>query len=108
MAMAMGADAIAVSNSAMQAIGCIAARMCNSNNCPVGVATQKPELRARLHVQPAAEKLGRYFNASVELMQVLARACGHSTLSDFNERDITTWKKEMAELSGVRFAGVSR
>jgi glutamate synthase domain-containing protein 2/CDGSH-type Zn-finger protein len=107
-AMAMGADAIAVSNSAMQAVGCIAARMCNSNNCPVGVATQKPELRARLHVQPAAEKLGRYFNASVELMQVLARACGHSTLSDFNERDITTWKKAMAELSGVRFAGVSR
>ena len=44
-AMALGADAIAVSNSAMQAVGCIAARMCNSNNCPVGIATQKPELR---------------------------------------------------------------
>ena len=39
-AMALGADAIAASNSAMQAVGCIAARMCNSNNCPAGVATQ--------------------------------------------------------------------
>lgn len=105
-AMAMGADAIAVSNSAMQAVGCIAARMCNSNNCPVGVATQKPELRKRLDVQIGAEKLARYFGASVELMQVLARACGHASLSDFRQADVTTWKRDMAALSGVRFAGV--
>jgi glutamate synthase domain-containing protein 2 len=105
-AMALGADAIAVSNSAMQAVGCIAARMCNSNNCPVGVATQKPELRARLDTQVGAQKLARYFGASVELMQVLARACGHNSLSDFALRDITTWKKEMADLSGVRFGGI--
>ncbi len=107
-AMAMGADAVAVSNSAMQAVGCIAARMCNSNNCPVGVATQKPELRKRLDVQVGAERLSRYFGASVELMQVLARACGHASLSDLNMRDVTTWKREMADLSGVRFAGVKR
>ncbi len=107
-AMALGADAVAVSNSAMQAVGCIAARMCNSNNCPVGIATQKPELRKKLDVQIGAEKLARYFGASVELMQVLARACGHSSLSDLNADDITTWKREMADLSGVRFAGVTR
>ncbi len=105
-AMALGADAVAVSNSAMQAVGCIAARMCNSNNCPAGVATQKPELRARLQVQSSAEKLARYFGASVELMQVLARACGHDDLSKLCIEDITSWKREMADLSGVRFAGV--
>ena len=107
-AMALGADAVAVSNSAMQAVGCIAARMCNSNNCPVGVATQKPELRKRLDIQTGAERLARYFGASVELMQVLARACGHNTLRDLGKRDLTTWKREMADLSGVRFAGVGR
>tara|TARA_R110002094_G_scaffold134060_1_gene126381 strand:+ start:1595 stop:3127 length:1533 start_codon:yes stop_codon:yes gene_type:complete len=106
-AMAMGADAIAISNSAMQAVGCIAARMCSSNNCPVGVATQKPELRKRLDVQIGAEKLARYFGASVELMQVLARACGHASISEFRHADVTTWKREMADLSGVRFAGVA-
>ncbi len=105
-ALALGADAVAVSNSAMQAVGCIAARMCNTNNCPVGVATQKSELRALLDVQVGAQKLALYFGASVELMQVLARACGHSSLSDFASDDITTWKREMADLSGVRFAGV--
>ena len=107
-AMALGADAIAVSNSAMQAVGCIAARMCNSNNCPVGVATQKPELRKRLDAQVSAERLARYFGASVELMQVLARACGHASLSGFTSDDITTWKREMADLSGVRFAGLQK
>lgn len=106
-AMALGADAIAVSNSAMQAVGCIAARMCNSNNCPAGVATQNPELRARLNVQTGAERLARYFAASVELMQVLARACGHDDLSKLCKDDITTWKRDMAALSGVRFAGVT-
>lgn len=107
-AMALGADAVAVSNSAMQAVGCIAARMCNSNNCPVGVATQKPELRKRLDVQVGADRLSRYFGASVELMQVLARACGHASLTKFGLNDITTWKREMADLSGVRFAGVQK
>lgn len=106
-AMALGADAVALSNSAMQAVGCIAARMCNSNNCPVGVATQKPELRQRLDVQQGAERLARYLGASVELMQVLARACGHDRLSGFAPRDITSWKREIADLAGIRFAGVA-
>ena len=107
-AMALGADAIALSNSAMQAVGCIAARICNSNNCPVGIATQNPDLRKRLNIQDSAEKLERYFNSSIELMQVLARACGHSSLSDFSIQDIATWKFEMARLSGVSFSGVDR
>jgi len=107
-AMALGADAVALSNSAMQAVGCIAARMCDSNNCPVGIATQKQELRARLDVQIGAERLARYFDASVELMQVLARACGHRSLSEFNRSDISTWKRDIADLAGVPFAGLKQ
>jgi len=104
-ALCMGADGIALSNSAMQAIGCVAARMCNSNNCPVGVATQKPELRALLDVERSASQLARFFEASVELMQVLARACGHDHLNQFNKSDIATWKKDLSDLSGVEFSG---
>lgn len=104
-ALAMGADAIAVSNAAMQAIGCLGMRLCNTNTCPVGIATQDPELRKRLKVDSAAEGLGRFFKASTKLMQILARACGHRSLSDFNIDDLTTWKKDMAELSGVSYGG---
>lgn len=104
-ALALGADGIAISNSAMQAIGCIAARICNTNNCPAGIATQKPELRQRLQVDVAATRLANFLNASTELMQVLARACGHDSLSKFRSSDLTSWKKDAAELAGIRFAG---
>lgn len=104
-ALALGADAIAVSNSAMQAIGCLGMRACNSNTCPVGIATQREDLRARLKVDNAAEGLARFFGASTELMQILARACGHHALSDFTKNDLTTWKKDMSDLSGVNFGG---
>ncbi|MEL6640730.1 MAG: glutamate synthase-related protein [Pseudomonadota bacterium] len=106
-AMALGADAIAVSNAAMQAIGCIAMRACHTNMCPVGIATQKPHLVNRLIVEKSAQRLANFFSASVELMQVMARACGHDHLSKFNKDDLTTWKKDMAALSGVAFGGVA-
>jgi len=49
-----------------------------------------------------------FFGASVALMQVLVRACGHNNLAQFSQRDITTWHRKMAELSGIRFAGLAR
>lgn len=105
-AMALGADGVALSNSAMQAIGCVGARMCNSNNCPAGIATQKPELRARLDIDTSAQQLATFFDASVELMSVMARACGHDHLSKLTQNDLATWDDKMARLSGIRFSGL--
>ncbi len=105
-AMALGADAVAVSNAAMQAIGCIAMRACQTNNCPVGIATQQPHLTSRLVIETSADQLKNFFEASVELMQVMARACGHDHLSKFRLEDLTTWKRDMAHLSGVAYGGV--
>ncbi len=105
-AMALGADGIAISNSALQAIGCVAARMCNTNQCPAGIATQKPELRAKFNVDDASRRLARFFGASTELMKVMARACGHDHLSKFNPNDLTTWKRDMAKLTGLKYGGV--
>jgi methylamine---glutamate N-methyltransferase subunit C len=106
-ALALGADGVAVSNSAMQAIGCVAARICNSNNCPAGIATQKPELRQRLNADQSAQQLANFFEAAVELMQVMARACGHSSLNQFCIEDLATWHREMALLSGVSYSGIN-
>ena len=105
-ALALGADAVAVANSALQAIGCLGMRACNTNNCPVGIATQQDHLRARLVIDDAAQRLTRFFGATVELMQVMARACGHHALSDFTVDDLTTFKPDMAALAGVGFGGV--
>jgi glutamate synthase domain-containing protein 2 len=106
-AMCLGADGIAVANSAMQAIGCVAARICNTNNCPAGIATQQGHLRARLNIDRSSQQLARFLQSSVELMQVMARACGHTHLNQFNSHDITTWKKEVADPTGIQYAGVA-
>ena len=105
-ALALGADGVALANSALQAVGCLGMRACHTNNCPVGIATQKPHLRERLIVEASAQRLANYLTATVELMKILARACGHSHFNEFTARDLTTWKREVADLTGVRFAGV--
>ena len=104
-AMALGADGIAIANSAMQSIGCVAARICNTNNCPAGIATQKKDLRQKLNVEKSAQQLNNFFSASTELMQVMARACGHHHINQFNKDDLATWHREMAYLSGVKYGG---
>ncbi len=105
-ALALGADAVAVANSAIQAIGCIGMRACHSNNCPVGIATQKPHLRARLPIDEAADRLARFLAATVELMTVLARACGHTRLDELCLDDLVTFDRDMAALAGVPYGGV--
>lgn len=105
-ALALGADAVAVANSAMQSIGCLGMRACNTNNCPVGIATQQEHLRARLPVDEAAHRLARFFGASVELMKVLTRATGRSHFSDLRPSDLTTFDRDMAHLTGISYGGV--
>ncbi|NIP32247.1 MAG: glutamate synthase [Candidatus Dadabacteria bacterium] len=106
-ALALGADGIALANSAMQAIGCVAARICNTNNCPSGVATQKEELRKLININNSSQRLSNFLNASTELMQVLSRACGHSHLNQFNINDIATWDREISLLSGIKYSGIA-
>ena len=68
--------------SAIQAIGCLGMRACHTNNCPVG--HRHPEAAP---ARPAAGRRGgraarpASSARSIELMQVLARACGHDSLS---------------------------
>ena len=106
-ALCLGADAIALSNSALQAIGCLGMRACHTNNCPVGIASQKDYLRARLEIEKSAERLYNFLTASVELMKVMARACGYDALHKLNHNDLVSFNREMVHLTGVDYAGVS-
>ncbi len=106
-ALALGADAVAVSNAAMQAIGCLGMRACNTDNCPVGIATQKEHLRARLDVDVAAERLTRFLGAAAELMTVLAAACGHDHVSQLCLDDLTTFDRDLHHLAGVPYGGIN-
>src|SRR5690625_2648660 len=104
-ALALGADGIALANSAIQAIGCIGARICHTNLCPSGIATQDPSLRKRLDIDVAADRLANFFEASSELVKVKAHACGNNLLNEFHVNDLSRFKKEMGELAGIEWSG---
>lgn len=105
-ALMLGADAIAVSNSALQAIGCLGMRACGSNNCPVGIATQKETLRSRLIIDSSAKQLYNYFDATNNLIRVVARSCGYDDVTKFNHNDLSTFDRDMHYLTGINYAGI--
>lgn len=105
-AMMLGADAVAIANSAIQAIGCLGMRACNTNHCPVGIATQKESLRSRLIVEASAKQLSNFLTATNSLIKVVSRACGYDDIAKFNLKDLSTMDYEMHQWTGIPFAGV--
>ncbi|NNM11658.1 MAG: glutamate synthase, partial [Pseudomonadales bacterium] len=56
-------------------------------------------------IDTGAQRLNTYLSSTVELMQVLARACGHNDLGQIGLDDIATYHKDLAELTGINFSG---
>ena len=102
----LGADAIAVANSAIQAIGCLGMRACATDFCPVGIATQKESLRSRLIIDSSAKQLHNFFEATNDLIKVVARACGYDDVKKFNHDDLSTFDRDMHLLTGIKYAGI--
>ena len=77
--LALGADMVNSARAMMLALGCIQALKCNSNHCPVGVATQDPNLVAGLVPE---EKSKRVANYHYETMESLSEIMGAAGISD--------------------------
>jgi glutamate synthase domain-containing protein 2/glutamate synthase domain-containing protein 1/glutamate synthase domain-containing protein 3 len=72
MAAALGAQEYGFGTAALVAIGCVMARQCHLNSCPAGIATQKPELRAKYAGTP--EQVIAYFRmVAQEVRTILAQ-----------------------------------
>src|SRR5699024_7561913 len=65
-ALALGADLINIARGFMLSVGCIMALVCQTNNCPAGVATTDPKLQQGLNIQ---EKMYRTCNYLVTMRQ---------------------------------------
>lgn len=100
-AIALGADAVALATSAMMAIGCQQYRACGSNNCPVGIATQKQNLRDRFDVETSSQRLVNFFEAWTEQMTDFARMCGKRNIHDLSYDDLATTSIEIANFTPV-------
>lgn len=74
--LAQGADYANAARAMMQAVGCLQTQRCNTNDCPVGVATQDPKRARALNVPDKTERAARYQHATVAEAQRLIASMG--------------------------------
>ena len=101
-ALAMGADAIAIGTAAMIATACQQYKICDTGDCPVGVATQDDELRKRLKIETASKRVENYLRVSTEELKTFARITGHDNVHDLNTGDLCTLNSEISDYTDIK------
>ncbi|MBA2691574.1 MAG: FMN-binding glutamate synthase family protein [Rubrobacter sp.] len=130
-AIALGADAVSIGQGAMFALGCNSEVWHDENGepvsavedyeklgtkpgfchhmhtgmCPVGIATQDPELEKRLDPEWGARRLRNYFQTLNMELTTLARACGKSNVHHLEKEDLASLTIEAAAIAKVPLAG---
>ena len=100
-ALAMGADAVAIGTAALMAGACQQYRICQSGQCPLGVATQDANLRKRLDIEKAAKRVENFLNVSTQELKTFARITGHRDVHDLNVSDLKTLNSEISDFTNV-------
>ncbi len=100
-AIAMGADAVAIASAAMVAAACQQYRICGTGMCPVGMATQEPELRERLLIEAASQRVANYLACSAEELRTFARITGRSRIHELSSEDLCTINREISEYTNI-------
>lgn len=103
-ALAMGADAVAIASAGLIAAACQQYRICGSGLCPVGVATQEKELRERLIIDQAAQRVWNFLNCSLKELMTFARITGHKDIHELSVDDLCTINKEISEFTTIKHA----
>lgn len=87
-AIALGADICNAARAMMFALGCIQARRCNANDCPVGVATQVEWRNNTLDVPDKTQRVYRYHRDTVEAFLELVSSNGLHAPADIRPRNV--------------------
>ena len=103
----LGAEEFGFSTAPLITIGCVMMRKCHLNTCPVGIATQDPELRKKFVGQPE-HVINFFFMVAEEVREIMAK-CGFRSFSEMVGRsdcleqrsDITHWKAKHVDLSNL-------
>jgi hypothetical protein len=71
----------------------------------VGITTQDPELRKRLHVEDAAQRVFNFLHTLTLEVQMLARACGKTSVHSLEPEDLAALTVEASAMARVPLAG---
>jgi glutamate synthase domain-containing protein 2 len=122
-AIALGADACYLGTALLIALDCnkpihiddyekigaapYSCHHCHTGRCPVGIATQDPELSARLDIEAGAHRVANFFHALTSEIQILARACGKSDVHHLEPEDLRALTLEASLITGLPLAGTN-
>ncbi len=103
----LGAEEYNFGTAALLAAGCAMFRVCHLNSCPVGVATQREDLRAKFRGKP--ENVVKYFNAVAEEVRQILASLGYRSIDEIVGRtdlleqieDPDNSKSKFIDLSGL-------
>ncbi len=123
--LSLGAKAVAIGTTALMALNCnkeipgvtdyegtvgVPAGQCyhcHTGRCPVGITTQDPELRKRLVVEEASERVYNLLTAMTMELQMLARACGKTNVHSLEPEDLAALTIEASAMARVPLAGTT-
>ena len=97
--LALGADAIGMARSFMLSLGCIQARECNLDTCPVGVATQDDDLVKALVVEKKNVRVKNYHNKTIVAVKEMTAAMGLESITDIKANQVFRRQKDDEVLS---------
>jgi methylamine---glutamate N-methyltransferase subunit C len=106
-AIALGADAVAIGTGAMVAMGCVVCLRCHEGKCAFGIGTQDPELRKRLDIDEAAQRVANYIQAMTYEAVILAKAAGKTMLHSLEREDLRSLTLEACAVTGVPMVGTN-
>ena len=131
-ALAMGADAVAIGQGVLFALGCNSETFvrdgqhysaieaydalgtapgfchhCHTGKCPVGVTTQDAELEQRLQPEVGARRVRNYLKTLNMELTTIARACGKQNVHHLEREDLVALTVEAAAMSGIPLAGTN-
>jgi len=131
-ALAMGADAVAIGQAVLMALGCNSesylagdkhvsavedyaklgtapgfCHHCHTGRCPVGVTTQDAVLEQRLDPASGAKRLTNYLKTLNMELTTLARACGKQDVHHLEREDLVALTVEAAAMANLPLAGTN-
>lgn len=100
-AIALGADAVFMAFPLLVAMGCIYCKQCFKGNCPLGICTQKSELRKKLNIKEASKNIANFLIACTEEVKMAAGAVGKLDIHQLDKKYLRTINPIISNITGI-------
>jgi glutamate synthase domain-containing protein 2 len=107
-ALAMGADAVGIVESAVIALGCNLCGECPLGRCEAGIVTRDSELKSKFNWKSAGKGLANYLKATNMEIETIMESLGVRDFKELDSEHVTALTYDAAAITGIKLAGYDR